>query len=110
VTWHALQHTALHNLLLNSCCSAHGAADAAAAVLLSPQARVIASWYASSAGAQRLGFAKLWLFDNALGDAAAAALAPLIGKVSNGLLSLAAIFAIIFLCTSLSSNCVVPAV
>jgi hypothetical protein len=41
---------------------------------------VIASWYASSAGAQRLDFAKLWLFDNALGDAAAAALAPLIGE------------------------------
>ncbi|WIA16222.1 hypothetical protein OEZ85_012934 [Tetradesmus obliquus] len=47
--------------------------------LTDKEARVIASWYASSAGGQRLGFAKLWLFDNSLGDGAAAALAPLIG-------------------------------
>jgi hypothetical protein len=51
------------------------------------QARVISSWYASSAGAQHLGFAKLWLFDNALGDAAAAALAPLIGGILQCLLA-----------------------
>ncbi|WIA36417.1 hypothetical protein OEZ86_007728 [Tetradesmus obliquus] len=51
--------------------------------LTDKEARVIASWYASSAGAQRLGFAKLWLFDNSLGDGAAAALAPLIGPTTT---------------------------
>jgi hypothetical protein len=64
------------HLLLCACCCC-----CCCCCCIEPQARVISSWYASSAGAQRLGFAKLWLFDNALGDAAAAALAPLIGKV-----------------------------
>lgn len=63
-----------------------------------PQARVIASWYASSAGAQRLGFAKLWLFDNSLGDGAAAALAPLIGEHRLLQPHAAAVLALCFFC------------
>jgi hypothetical protein len=63
------------------------AAAAHIAAAAAVQARVIASWYSSSAGAQQLGFAKLWLFDNALGDAAAAALAPLIGAAGTACLS-----------------------
>lgn len=43
------------------------------------QAQQLSSWYSSSPAAQHMSLSKLWLFDNALGDAAAAALAPLIG-------------------------------
>lgn len=43
------------------------------------QAQQLASWYSSSPAAQHLSLCKLWLFDNSLGDSAAAALAPLIG-------------------------------
>jgi len=43
-----------------------------------PQAQLLSSWFTSSAVCDSLTLTKLWLFNNALGDEAAPALAAII--------------------------------
>ena len=47
--------------------------------LTDAEAEMLSIWFARAAPKLRLGVAKLWLFNNVLGDAGATALAPLLG-------------------------------